>query len=132
MPETVTRLVQFGTNTEVSKPILQGRGARVTLTRCPVVVSRSGLNAGLLCPPLSNAYLAAAVREHGYTVTIIDPVGEAPSEVHEVPGRSAVAYGWPLAKIIQEIPSDTKYIGISCMFSHEWPLSKQLIELIRG
>ena len=132
MSETVTRLVQFGTDSQGSKPIRQGKGARVTLTRCPVVVSRSGLNAGLLCPPLSNAYLAAAAREHGYAVTIIDPVGEAPSEVHEVPGRSAVTYGWPLEKIVREIPSDTKYIGVSCMFSHEWPLSKELLGLIRG
>jgi anaerobic magnesium-protoporphyrin IX monomethyl ester cyclase len=125
------KLVQFGTNSQGSSPVHVGKGTRITLTRCPVVVSRSGLNAGLLCPPLSNAYLAAAAREHGYTVTIIDPVGEAPSEVHEIPGRNAVTYGWNLDRIVQEIPEDSKYIGVSCMFSHEWPLSKQLLELIR-
>ena len=131
MPDAVKHLVQLDASPDRTTPSFVGKGARLTLTRCPIVVSRSGLNAGLLCPPLSNAYLAAAARQQGYDVTIIDPVGEAPFEVHEVPGRNAVTYGWTMERIVQEIPGDTKYIGVSCMFSHEWPASKQLLQLIR-
>ena len=104
---------------------------QVTLTRCPIVVSQSGLSAGLLCPPLGIAYLAAAVREQGYSTAIVDPVGEAPNEVHAIPGRGAVYYGWRIDKIVEAIPADSKYIGVSCMFSQEWPVSKQLLTAIR-
>ena len=129
--DTSTQLVQLGTDTRTPQPVLAGAGARITLTRCPVLAARSSLNAGLLCPPLSQAYLAASAREHGYSVSIVDPVGEAPYESHPVPGRPAVTWGWNIERIAEEIPGDSKYIGVSCMFSHEWPLSRQLLTLIR-
>jgi radical SAM superfamily enzyme YgiQ (UPF0313 family) len=61
----------------------------------------------------------------------VDPVGESHQEVHQIPGRNAVVYGWNIDRVVQEIPADTKYVGVSCMFSHEWPFSKQLIQAIR-
>ncbi len=104
---------------------------KVTITRCPVVVPKWGLFSGLLCPPISAAYLAGTLREQGYSVSIVDPVGEAPFEVNPIPGRPLVTYGWSLDKIVAAIPADTSYVGLSCMFSHEWPLSKLLAQKIR-
>lgn len=104
---------------------------KVTITRCPVVVPKWSLSSGLLCPPIGAAYLAATLREKGYSVSIVDPVGEAPFEINPIPGRPLVTYGWSLDKIVAAIPADTRYIGLSCMFSHEWPLSKLLAQKIR-
>jgi radical SAM superfamily enzyme YgiQ (UPF0313 family) len=84
-----------------------------------------------LCPPIALAYLAASLREQGYPVSIVDPVGEAPFEMNPIPGRPLVSYGWSLDKIVAAIPRDTRYIGLSCMFSHEWPVSKLLAQKIR-
>ena len=126
-------LIQLGAKSDESADAGVNRnGVKVTLTRSPVVVSKSGLSAGILVPPLALAYLAAAVRARGYSVVIVDPVGEAPQEVHQISGRNAVSYGWNLEKVVEKIPADTRYIGVSCMFSHEWPFSKNLIKAIRG
>jgi anaerobic magnesium-protoporphyrin IX monomethyl ester cyclase len=105
--------------------------SRVTLTRCPVVVSDWSLFSGLICPPIGPAYIAASLRQRGYPVSLVDPTGESPFEVHGIPGRKAVYYGWRLEKIVEAFPSDTRYIGLSCMFSHEWPVSKTLARLLR-
>ncbi|MHC4267366.1 MAG: B12-binding domain-containing radical SAM protein [Planctomycetota bacterium] len=106
---------------------------RVTLIRPPVVISKWGTNAisGTLCPPVGLAYIAGSLRAHGYSVSIVDPVGEAPFEMHLITGHSLAAHGWDIDKIVAAIPPDTLYIGISCKFSHEWPISKQLAMKIR-
>jgi radical SAM superfamily enzyme YgiQ (UPF0313 family) len=123
-------LIQLGAKADSGAGVNR-EGVRVTLTRSPAVVSKSGLSAGILCPPLALTYLAASVRQRGYPVSIVDPVGEAHEEVHDIPGRNAVTYGWSLEKVVQEIPADSRYIGISCMFSHEWSFSKEMIKAIR-
>jgi hypothetical protein len=82
-------LIQLGASPDVNRS-----GFRVTLARSAAVVSKSGLSAGILCPPLALAYLAASVRDRGYSVSIVDPVGESHQEVHQIPGRNAVVYGW--------------------------------------
>jgi len=105
--------------------------AKVTITRSPVVVPKWSISSGLLCPPIGPAYLAASLRQQGHDVTIVDPVGEGPDEVNPITGRDLVTYGWSLHKIVAAFPPDTKYIGLSCMFSHEWPVSKQLARLLR-
>lgn len=104
---------------------------RVTLTRTPVVAPKWALSSGVLTQPIGLAYLAAALCKEGRPVSIVDPVGEAPFEVNQISGRSLVSYGWNLDKIVSAIPADTHYIGISCMFSHEWPVSKLLVQRIR-
>ncbi len=89
------------------------------------------ISSGLLCPPIGPAYLAASLRQQGHNVAIVDPVGEAPGEVNPIALRPLVTYGWSLEKIVAAFPADTQYIGLSCMFSHEWPVSKQLARLLR-
>ena len=61
----------------------------------------------------------------------MDSLGEAPDEVHPIAGRNAVSYGWSNERIVQAIPADVKYLGISCTFSHEWPILKHLLTAIR-
>jgi len=105
--------------------------AKVVLTRGPVVVPKWGVASGLLCPPIGIAYIAATLRQHGFAVAIVDPVGEAHAETHPVPGRAALAYGWSQERIVAAIPTDTSYVGLACMFSQEWPVSKSLARMIR-
>ena len=104
---------------------------RVTLARNPVLVAKWGISSGLLCPPIGLAYLGAALRECGYAVTIVDPVGEAPDQVQPVEGYPLVTYGWTHEQTVAAFPEDTKYLGLSCMFSQEWPLFKDLVRAAR-
>lgn len=123
-------LVRVKTEGE-SRSLRLRSAARVVLTRGPVVVPKWGLSSGLLCPPIGIAYIAATLREHGFPVSIVDPVGESHDEVHPIAGRAAVAYGWSLEQIVAAIPRDTSYVGLACMFSQEWPVSKALARMIR-
>ena len=103
----------------------------MTLSRCPALVAKWGVSSGLLCPPIGLAYLASSLRKRGHEVTIVDPVGEAPFEVNPIPGRPLVTYGWTLEKTVAAMPADTRYVGLSCMFSQEWPLFKILARKVR-
>lgn len=134
MSATPDGLVQLALRPQTGAAVagLSRNQTKVLLTRCPVVVPNASLCTGVLCPPVGLAYLAATARDRDYDVTVLDPLGEAPHEVHEIPGRNARYYGWSLDAIIEAIPPDTKYIGVACMFSHEWPLSKELLKAIRG
>lgn len=124
-------LIQLGAQPEPAAAPTDRSKVKVLLARGPVVVSKSGLSAGILVPPLAIAYLAATVRQHGYNVAVLDSLGEAPEEAHAIPGRDAVSYGWSPEKILQHIPADVKYLGMSCTFSHEWPVLKHLVRAIR-
>ncbi len=104
----------------------------VTITRPPVVALKSSLSSGILCPPIGPAYLAACLRQAGFRAALVDPVGESPFEMHSVPGRPLVTYGWPLPRIVSAIPQGSRFVGLSCMFSHEWPVARQLAEQIRS
>jgi anaerobic magnesium-protoporphyrin IX monomethyl ester cyclase len=103
----------------------------VTFVRTPILVPKWMSFSGFLCPPIGLAYLAAAVREAGYPVFIVDPIGESPFEVNEIPGRPSVLYGLSLEKTVQAVPAASRYIGVSCIFSQEWPVSKDLVRAIR-
>ena len=103
----------------------------VALVRTPILVPKWMSFSGFLCPPVGVAYVAAAVREAGYPVCIVDPVGESPFEVNEIPGRPSVLFGLSMDKTVQAIPEGTRYIGVSCIFSQEWPVSKDLTRKIR-
>ena len=39
--------------------------------------------------------------------------------------------GLPLAEVARRIPSDARFVGITCMFTHEWPMVVQLVKLIK-
>lgn len=104
---------------------------QVALARNPVLVAKWGISSGLLCPPIGLAYIAGSLRDHGFPVAIVDPVGEAPFDVHPVDDRPLVTYGWTHEQTVAAMPADTKYVGLSCMFSQEWPLFKALARRVR-
>lgn len=80
--------------------------------------------------PLGVAYIAAALEASGRSVRVIDAVGEAPQE--------ATAYikgylvGLRLEEIASRVPEDADWVGISVIFTHEWPAVVRLIDLIKA
>lgn len=83
-------------------------------------------------PPIGVAYLAASLRQAGHGVQVIDALGEGLFQYEPVPqNKSLVKHGLSDDAIVSRIPKNVQFIGVSCMFSVEWPYVRELIRKIR-
>lgn len=105
--------------------------ARVTLIRPPAVSSRHAYSAAIV-PPLGPAYIAAALEAAGHQVTVIDALGEAPLARHPSAHPMLIAHGLTIAEIVARIPSDVDGIGVSIMFSQQWPHVAAMLRAIHA
>lgn len=85
---------------------------------------------GLTVPPLGLAYVAAALTQAGHDVMLIDSVGEA-IEQHFPHHDGYVLHGLGTGQILDRIPADANFIGVSCLFSHEFPVCRDLMSAIK-
>jgi radical SAM superfamily enzyme YgiQ (UPF0313 family) len=102
----------------------------ITLVRPPILVPRLALTAPT-CPPVGLAYLAGALRRAGHDVTVVDAVGEAPDQFVEYRGDRLLTHGLTVEQAAGRVPVSTDVVGVSCMFSHEWPVDRELVEAVR-
>jgi len=102
----------------------------VTLIRPPTVVAKWA-HTTPTCPPIGLAYLAASLRQAGHKVEVIDAVGEGIFQMLPVGDKRFLAHGLSPDQIARRIHPDTSFIGLSCMFSHEWPQTRILIDRLR-
>ena len=105
-------------------------GGRVTLVKPPLKVPTTAYGT-LRCPPIGLAYIAAALEERGIPVAIVDAVGEMPRQMRPSDDPHFVHVGLYAHEIVARIPADTTIIGVSCMFSEEWPFTRSVIEALR-
>ena len=110
-----------------------GREQRVALVRPPVVVLPGALATHGPTPPLGAAYVAAALREAGHPVVLIDGAGEAIDQLIEIdsPIGTLHSLGLTLDEIVDRIPADTTIVGVTTMFLHEWPTVRDLSRRIK-
>ena len=104
--------------------------AVITLVRPPLLVP-TWSDSGPMTPPIGPAYLAASLRQAGHTPRIIDGLGENPFEVTSLFDNKVTAIGLRSEEIVDRIEPDTGLIGVSCMFSQDWPEVARLIRLAR-
>ena len=100
------------------------------LVKPPLRVPRASYTT-LACPPISLAYLGAALREAGVRVTMVDAVGEAPFQARPLPDPTFLRIGLSDDQIHARIPADATVIGVTCMFSEEWPLVREVLLALR-
>ena len=106
--------------------------AMITLINPPGIKSFSGLQMHSPNPPIGVAYIAAAVKEAGFPYKVIDGTGEAIDTIRPYPGRkSFMVQGLLVEEIVKRIPSQTDIVGIGCMFSTLWPLTRMIAQRIR-
>jgi radical SAM superfamily enzyme YgiQ (UPF0313 family) len=81
-------------------------------------------------PPLGLAYIAGALEAAGHEPQVLDAVIEAP----ECRSRYFRGYliGLPLEEVAERIPAETTIVGITVVFTHEWPAVSRLIDLIKA
>lgn len=102
----------------------------VTLVRVPNLFAGGALTLSAT-PPIGLAYLASSLRVAGHEVKIIDSIGEAIEKVYPFAGRNLYVNGLAVEDILKSIPKNSKYIGVSLPFSHEWPLAKKICVAIK-
>lgn len=97
----------------------------------PPLVSKAKPVTGIYLP-LGLAYLAAYLRKSGFDVNVVDAYGEAIGKVSVASEfTEVVQQGLDYQQIIDRIPVDADVIGISAMFSSDWPLVREMIGHIR-
>lgn len=101
---------------------------RVCLIRPPAVESFRFATTSIALP-LGLAYITAALIEAGVDVEVVDAVGLGPT----VRTRYCQGYlvGLRTAELVERIPADTDIIGITVVFTHEWPAVVVMIAAIR-
>lgn len=100
--------------------------ANATLIRPPSVVGKFALTLNRT-PPLSSAYLAGSLAAAGYEVKVIDALGEALTRLSSGYRPDLLVNGLSVPEIVARVPRNASLIGITCLFSHEWPLIRDLI-----
>jgi len=79
--------------------------------------------------PIGLAYISSSLKEHGFKVEILDAVGEAPK--NRTGYYKGYLVGLDLKEIVEKINPNSKCVGISVIFTHEWPAVVKLISLIK-
>jgi radical SAM superfamily enzyme YgiQ (UPF0313 family) len=101
----------------------------VTIIR-PAIISSTGTWSNPVTPPLGLAYLAATLERAGHQVVAVDGIGEKIDQFIEEDGY--LFQGLTISETVERIPAGTDMIGVSCMFSQDWPFCRQLIRAIRA
>lgn len=106
----------------------------VTLIRAPVVVPVDSLAYVAPMPPIGLAYVAAALREAGHSVHVVDAAGEAPKQTTDIetPFGAIRRVGISFDEILARIPPETTVVGITHMFLHEWPTVRDLADAVKA
>jgi len=104
--------------------------AKVTLLRPPLLVP-TWSDSGPLTPPIGPAYLAASLRQAGHEARIVDGLGENPFQISSLFDDKVMAIGLRSEEIVARIEGRPDLIGVSCMFSQDWPEVRRLIQMVR-
>ena len=104
---------------------------QVTLIRLPLVAPRGSVN-NEPTPSIGLAYIAGSLKEAGFDVQGIDATGEALERIRPVPGTRLQYNGIGIEEIIEHIRPDTRVVGVSVNFSHEWTVVRPAISAIKA
>ena len=110
----------------------EARRANVVLIR-PATITTAEAVGEDAAPPLGIAYIAACLRQTGHTVSVVDGLGEALDRYTPIQGlATGVRHGLTDEEVVARIEPDAEIIGVSIMFSLEWPFTRELVGRIRA
>lgn len=126
--ESATRNASYA-SPPAGSPSEGGRKLKFCLIRPPATESFR-FTTTMVTPPLGLAYIGGALKRAGHPFTVIDTVAEAPT-THTKYLRGYLV-GLRFDRILERIPADADVVGITAVFTHEWPTVVVLIEKIRA
>jgi anaerobic magnesium-protoporphyrin IX monomethyl ester cyclase len=105
---------------------------KICIINPPSATLSSGFMAGARIPPVGAAYIAASLSSAGFSTIVIDAIGENLDQFYLIDNiPDIIVQGLKPSEIVDKIPEDVSVIGMSCMFSSEWFMSRMIINLIR-
>ena len=104
-------------------------GHTICLVRPPAVESFRFATTTITLP-LGLAYIAGVVEESGRPLHVLDAVAGAPAQKTRY--FKGVLVGLELQEIVHRIPADCQSVGITVIFTHEWPAVVRLVQLIKA
>lgn len=102
--------------------------SKICLIRPPAVETIRFASTSIT-PPIGLAYIAGAITASGRDVEVVDAVALAPDNYRRY--FKGYTVGLDLSLVVQKVSIDVTTIGVSAVFTHEWPLIVQLIKLLR-
>jgi len=104
---------------------------KVCLIRPPEAITLDSASCNKPILPLGVAYLASSLIKADFEVQVIDSVGLAPNKYQPYFNKKARILGLDQQQIIDLIDPDAAMIGLSIMFSHNWPHVRELLLKIK-
>ena len=101
----------------------------LTLVRPPYLISDNAISAVSNIIPIGVVELATYIKNRGHSVTVLDAMENNELNPHRIKGHKL--FGQTLEEIINSISKDSRIIGISCLFSKDWIIYKELAEKIK-
>ena len=104
----------------------------IAFVRGPIVASLGAVNNEAV-PSISLAYLTGAIKNAGYDFSWTDAIGQGLGKywpLPEFPGYQC--QGLTLEEIVDDLPENTGVIAVNAMFSGEWPVTRQLMGMLRS
>lgn len=103
---------------------------KIQILRPPAALSRNTYSAAL-SPPLGPAYLASALEAAGYCAEILDCVGSDIGNIRPSDCGRFNIQGMDFEDILDQIDPNCIALGVSMMFSQEWPVHRELLSRIK-
>lgn len=103
-------------------------GKSIVLLRPPMIAPRWA-HTSSICPPLGLAYVAASTRKAGFQLRCVDALGEAPFQCLVLDNPNFLSYGLSTPQIVEHV-GQVDILGVSLMFSHDWPVHKAIIQAV--
>jgi len=104
---------------------------KVCLIRPQEAISSESASCNKPMLPLGIAYLASSLIAANHDVQIIDAIGAEPNQYTAYHKQNIRLLGLNQDNIIKRIDPDVGLIGISIMFSYNWPHIRQLLKDIK-
>lgn len=104
---------------------------KIQLVHPPVYLNVYAMTALRPSLPLGLAYVAAALRQAGHAVSVVDAVGEAPDQVTPGLRRQISALGLTPDQLVERLDPAADAFGVTNMWSFSWPVVREIIQKIK-
>ncbi len=102
----------------------------IVLLRPPQVFPKGIVRAQKGVPSPALAYLSSYLKGKGIKISCIDALGESLDQLNFFEKTELIIQGLSFAEILQRLPEDLDFLGVSCNFSNEWIACSKILKEI--